>query len=582
MKRTPLLVLLALLSPAPTEPARADDDGLLTRTYDVAPLVTAAPEPEVLVLGLPPAGLAFRPEEEDADEPAAYLPADALVELLLTSVPGPWEDDDRTVVGVEGEKLVVRADAATQAAVERFLGRLWNDAMVRVALEGRHLVFDATSRARLAEQGLLDVLASGRVGSRSVAALVEAATASSAAAATVRPGQRGTLGRVESTTYVRDYDVEIAQDSAVGDPVVDALASGWLLDVRPYRLQDGSLLLEVLGQAVEPERPLRREALEVEPLGTVDLPACRALRFAGNARIVSGGAVAWTAAPAGEGGPLEVVLLSARLVGEAPARETPRRYDVAALAAMPFGWRLTHEPPFVQGALDAGALNPPRFVRIEPEHPVAAPEELLEEILERTGPDLWERDGAWMTSVDRALLASHDEAVLDDVGEILREREGALDARRLRVRLLAVAADETVEVLADAGLDCPLDLSVAWLCGVERAYVADWDVEVAQEARAGDPQIGTAFGGLALEARLEPARQAGAFALGVALSYTDLDPVMETRRLHNECTGAVDVPRLTRRDVQQQIVLLTGATQRLDAGTLDDGRRLVVEVTLAR
>jgi hypothetical protein len=123
---------------------------------------------------------------------------------------------------------------------------------------------------------------------------------------------------------------------------------------------------------------------------------------------------------------------------------------------------------------------------------------------------------------------------------------------------------------------------VGWQSGVERAYVADWDVEVAQEARSGDPWIGTVFGGLALTLRLDPAPVPDRFALTLDLAWTFLDLRMETRRTNNDCTGVLDVPRTWRLDAHSDLVLARGETQRIDAGTLEDGRRAVVEVALGR
>lgn len=579
MRTTALVLGLGLLSLALAPALHAADEDLATRIYDVGPLLRTDRPPDGVTLGIPDPDLDLRPlGDEDEEEPLGFLEPDALVDTVLAVVPAGWDEDDEVRLELEGRRLLVRASPAVHEAVARLLGDLWTEATRRIRVEGIHLRLGPEARKRLGEADLLEALATGRLDAAARSRLV-AASASSSGAVSVRPGAWGSLGRTRSTAYVGDYAVEIAQDSIVGDPVVSTVTTGWFVDVTPHRLQDGDVYLDVLAQAAELEEPMRRQPLEVQPFGSVDLPTCRVLRFRTAARLGPGESLLVGSAPRRAHDPWELLVLTPSVVGGRAARPDLRRWDLSALTAMPAVWTLTRELPEVRGVVDAGAMNPPRFARLEPEEPIASVDSLLEAVATTLGDEIWERENVWFARAERSLMAHHEPAVLARVERLLADREAALVHEPAVVRLLAVSGERT-DVLASASVALPHGRSVVWQAGVERAYVADWSVEVAQEARTGEPQVATVFGGLAFEARLDPAPVSDRFALTLDLLWADLDPHMETRRMHNECTGIVDVPRLARLDVHADLVVARGETQRFDAGTLEDGRRLVVEVAL--
>jgi len=579
--RSPVLVLgfalLLLLVPA----ARAGDADVVTQLYDVGPLLQPDRPPEIQVLGLPTAGLALRQTEDDEEEPAAFLEGEALLELVHAAVPGGWDEDERTLLQLEGRQLIVRAGAEAHEGVAGLLGELWTEATRRIRVDGIRLVYDAGGRERLAQDGLLAALRAGRADAKTRDALVSAASESSSAAAVVRPGSAATLGRLRATSYVSDYAVEIAQDSVVGDPVIRTVNTGWFVGATPHLLQEGDVYLEVLAQTADLHEPMRRQPLEATPFGTVDLPTCRTLRLHDAARLRAGESLILGSIPRYAEGRLEVLVLTPTVRGGRALRRGLRRWDVSALTAMPPRWTLTHAVPNVRGVVNAGSLNPPSLERLEAAEPVTSVDGLVEAVTTSLGDEAWEGIGVWLAPWGRAVMARNEPGVLVTIERHIAERERVLGHESAVIRLLAEQTDGS-EPLASATLALPHGRSVVWQAGVERAYVADWSVEVAQEARTGEPQIATVFGGLAFEARLDPAPVADRFALTLDLHWADLDEHMESRRTHNECTGIVDIPRIERLDVHGDLVIARGETQRFDAGTLADGRRLVVEVSLGR
>jgi hypothetical protein len=581
-----LLVLTAVLAVCVLPAARAEDADVL-RVYDVGVLLAGEMTAPFEILGLPP-GVGtleeFLEEEEEDAEPAPFIDGDALVEIVDSAV-SRTGGDLRADVEVQGRQLVVRAPPAAQAIVERTLGALWRAAAQRIVVEGTWVRVGAEGRGALHTGGLLERLQGGRLDAethRAVLATVRDVSGDISSAATaVRSGRRGTLGRVRSQSYVRDYDVEIAQDSRVGNPIVWPLGTGWFADLRPCLLQDGSVLIDVVGQVARVEGPIRLQALEVEPFGSIELPVCSVLRFAGSGRAMPGQTLAWVSAPEGEAGLLDVLMLRPVVRSTAGEPGRIRRYDVSRLTTPPVRWRMARIPA-AQHHQRLGMLTPWRLVPAEPWEPLIEEDMLLDAIVLEFGEETWERGGTSMLQVTGALVVEGDAALHAGIAKLLGARERALDTERVAVRLLATDdAGETREIGA-AWLDLPYGRSVGWQSGTERAYVADWDVEVAQEERVGDPIVEKVVEGLALTLVLGRAPVEGRALLRLDLSWTDVHPEIEVRRLENECTGIVEVPKLDLLSARQDLVLEFGVPEIVEAGNLPDGRAFQVEIVLAR
>jgi hypothetical protein len=106
--------------------------------------------------------------------------------------------------------------------------------------------------------------------------------------------------------------------------------------------------------------------------------------------------------------------------------------------------------------------------------------------------------------------------------------------------------------------------------------VADWDVEVAQESRVGDPIVGHAFGGLALTLRLEATPRPDRVAVHLDLALSVVAPI-EIRRPRNAVTGILEVARVDEHRLVRDLVLATGSPEVVDV-SVDGGPRRVVEI----
>ncbi|MEE9391136.1 MAG: hypothetical protein V3W41_01385 [Planctomycetota bacterium] len=90
--------------------------------------------------------------------------------------------------------------------------------------------------------------------------------------------QRANLTVLNEVSYIKDFDVEIAQASVIADPIVDKIREGVVLDVRPIVSHDRRFItLELRPTVATLVRPIRRFTtnLAVGSAVTIQLPELR-------------------------------------------------------------------------------------------------------------------------------------------------------------------------------------------------------------------------------------------------------------------------------------------------------------------
>ncbi|MFO0418334.1 MAG: hypothetical protein ACK53T_02895 [Planctomycetota bacterium] len=106
---------------------------------------------------------------------------------------------------------------------------------------------------------------------------------------------RGHVAVTNQTTYVRDFDVEVAQAAFIADPKVDVVQDGLVLDVQPTILNDRKYIILNLNPTVaELERPIRTFTTSLAgstlPV-TLQLPNLTVTNFATTVTVPDGGTV---------------------------------------------------------------------------------------------------------------------------------------------------------------------------------------------------------------------------------------------------------------------------------------------------
>jgi Flp pilus assembly secretin CpaC len=98
--------------------------------------------------------------------------------------------------------------------------------------------------------------------------------------------QRIALTDFAQVSYMQDYDVEIAEGSAIGDPIVQLVNDGFMVDLHPTVAGNGDMVvLQVRTEVADLTRPVRTVQL---PLGTVDLPTLEVLKMRTTAAVPLG------------------------------------------------------------------------------------------------------------------------------------------------------------------------------------------------------------------------------------------------------------------------------------------------------
>ena len=92
---------------------------------------------------------------------------------------------------------------------------------------------------------------------------------------TVYDTQRANVSVMTQNSYVQDFDVEIAQAAAIGDPIVQTIRDGIILDVRPIVSADRRFItMELRPTVAELVRPIPtfQTSLATGPPVTIQVP----------------------------------------------------------------------------------------------------------------------------------------------------------------------------------------------------------------------------------------------------------------------------------------------------------------------
>lgn len=314
-------------------------------------------------------------------------------------------------------------------------------------------------------------------------------------------GRRAILGQEKSTSFVADYDVEVAQGAMVPDPVVSIVRSGLSLGLRVDRAADDRRLVVRVwgrdGDLVAPMPSLAKIGFADAP---IELPAVRSGLFVASGLIEPGGAIALSHGggktgtvvvriSAGERSvsyPSETVILGEHMLGD--MRKNPVYLPQASPSS---GWSRNDQQLAEQTAPWTGdGIGASGFV-----------DEILG--LPRLAESL-------VPFGSRALYVGAD----DDRTQLRQSFAGyAATAPRHTFQISAayatVSADEAAALRASSdysafakSADYRLGGAILegdtliLVGGLESAYLQDYDVQVAQGAAIADPILGTTFEGM--------------------------------------------------------------------------------------
>lgn len=572
-----LAVSVALAAPA--------DPPLAWRTYDVADLVTPAPDHPGPVLRLAPGG---GRDPGWGDRTGALLDTKNLEGLLRDAAPDVWRAPGAQCT-VRGTSCEVWAPADAQAEVGRLLAWVrW--ALARpVTVNVRLARIDpAGSRALMAALG-----PDGTAPPETIDAALAVAGAEVVHECVLagRLGSRVHAAALRHRAYLADHDAEVAAQATVADPVVRNLETGAVCEIRIDGRPDGRLDLTIRAAWAPASEPAR---VRDTAAGRVELPARTVVSLHAAPCIEPGRA--WVGTVAGQAGGLAVVCVPRS--PSAPPRPPEPAPGIRVHRVYPVGQLLRSLPgtPDEQLRLPIDAVAAGSWVPAEPGIPASETEALVRSV-QALEPGAWRDDAAvWLSG--RVLWVRQDGPMHARVAAHLETLAAARPAA-IRIEALLVAGTTDLDAtLAAGGAGDRLDRwlarpgtllrahlaangppggAVSGLAGRIEAVIDDYEVEVSQGLEVPDPIVGIVSEGVEVGVRL-PARGADPLAPEVAVRWMT---VARPMRMADSPHGPVDVPDVSHGGAHAHPSLPPGAWSALRLGPDATGRPLVLLVRAA-
>lgn len=583
MKRIP--IFLAVLALFTATAFAADRPEMKLRLFDVSRIVAAEraePGPELGPRNIK--GSAFWERREE--EPVKFFEGDALGDLIRETVfPQAW-DMGGDIEYREGGVLLVKAPVEVLDRIGKLLGEMEKAATRRVRCEvelyalppSRYSEVVAGADPRRIEDSRIRRLESGSV--------------------EAPPGLTKSVAITNRVRYVADFDTAVAQGANLGDPVVVADLEGLVVDLYGYPSLDGSkVLLQVRVQSGRFRDPVRTVDLALDeeylprpvrpgrrtPYGRIELPEFGGLDVMLTRLIASGG---FFTVPVVDGDRFYALRVELETLGGPEYAE-----------AMNLGTTIGRLPSGVYGIPEdedwIRALMAPGFRPQDGERrPPGGAEEVMDLIARNVEPEQWESGTPAMNVGGPHGLFVHAPApLLREVHEFLAawERE-ALRVVELGVEVHSVTGPvtpgETTELPAGSTLRYAGRLSAlpgyrtGMMVGSRAAYVADYDVDVAQDSRIADPIVGLAFDGLVANLRPTLSLDRSRVRAEVEMLIANRAP-LEAFDPGAQYLGPIERFDVDRILVRQTVDMAANGSYVIDAGPdpEDPSRRLAVVIT---
>ncbi len=598
----PALVLLVGLLPA--SPTRADEpsgDALVTQIFEVGALTGGVVSYIPGRLGTISPDMVsdednplFGAEGEEPVLPRGSI--DELIDVLQTTVaPVFWEVTDGAAIESLGEdRLIVRATTEVMGQVAERLAAFERSSLATlsldfVVLEGAPL--DRGAGVALTDDRVSQLLAKGPIRHVLSLALVD--------------DQVGVASAVTEQAYVEDYDVEVATKATAADPIVGIATYGMEVAASGWPSGDaGRLFVRVRVQIAEP-RAVAHHTLAGDT--RIELPRYAAAPVSFEALVEPG---RWYAAPGAEIDQRAFTLLYR-------ARRTPAPVSAARPDTLP-PWPAPDTAPLQLGFFDVRDLNAPlwdtqaedvhlvpsNFTLPErpelPEPQPTFPIDALVDFLTRFAPSrAWNRTGTEIEARNGTLVVHQTPSMIAAIRSRLEAiRQHSLRSTDVEFQLLDVPTPLALALgsgpdgggrlsLSDralAGLDAAIGSGEARAVararasairgtlqalanGVRRHYIADYEIEIAEDSAIPNPIVQQFFEGLVAECRPVLSADGRGARISLRFSASRLDAMAQATTPH----GPIDTPMLSILESRSDVFVPLGRTALVYAG--GDGER---------
>ncbi len=398
-----------------------------------------------------------------------------------------------------------------------------------------------------------------------------------------RSGQPTSLSQSRFTKYVRDSDVEVAQDQSIADPEIRSIFEGAHVLVEPHALPGSSdLAMYCHGVFGELHDEMAARSSGISDMNALDVPVVQNNHASFSGRVEDGGALLVHVGGAAHAGSSYVLAIEARRTGQRAMGSNPPLSVLPCSALTSYSLTdLVHADANHDGdggssdsifplhtdefdssttsVLDVGTLIEMLSHVVEP-----ALEEGLIELSASGGFVFAIGEAQQRQLVEQALVTIHDqwlrtascefETLLDAV-EPSAERVFARTASRGEARALH-------RVTAPVVLGRPHFV----LRGLESSATQDINVEIAQEASASDPVVVSTFSGLFASVVVHDTMAGLGARVDVDVSSV---PSVQRRASETKHGGDLYLPRTDRSKFVHRGGLTAGAFRDLgDAGVV--------------
>ncbi|MHC4470985.1 MAG: hypothetical protein ACYS99_08470 [Planctomycetota bacterium] len=198
---------------------------------------------------------------------------DELMDLIVSNIwPEIWDDQDNAIYVSGPHAMLVVAPPEVQGDIHEYLQGLRRSLGRIVTVKVRVLALDSGAlgsvlpggrSALLTKEEGMKLLARAEAGQGlRIAHSVRLAGFN---------GQRVMLYRGAQRSFVQDYDVEVAQESKISDPIIGVLQTGFTFDVRSTLRGEEQVILDLRSQLAHVKEPVREFETRSGPVHEPDL-----------------------------------------------------------------------------------------------------------------------------------------------------------------------------------------------------------------------------------------------------------------------------------------------------------------------
>lgn len=381
-------------------------------------------------------------------------------------------------------------------------------------------------------------------------------------------------------SFVSDFDVEVAQSAAIGDPVIRVLQEGLDFQATVGQSADGRLLVRFGSTRCALAEALTSRTVASTRLGDIQLPKVRSSIVVGSGFLEDGGALV----ARHDGGLGTGIMVRVRRSATAAAERAGSGHHVLFVDDLLGSPQRVAIPSVRDDQRNPNADRDPPAEPLVEESEGAVTRELLEDFVRNAlGEDS-------QTSVNLVgsrihLRGSDDKAarVREAVAGLAKGlsrnvvvdfKLGKLDAS---VQPLPKSPDDLAAKLAGS-ISVPVSMSDQFLIagGLEQSAIIDQDVEIAQQAQIADPIVGPLFDGWVMSG---VASAAGSDRLELLLDFQHREVLpfpSSGMPSHAENVGSIDLPQVDATGGRYKLLLEPGKWTVVTASNPGETSALVV------